>query len=178
MLKRSREGGNTWHYAILYCSFPLSSAWGRNRALLHLIWLRSRRECWGTSKNEPSSQYRKFTGALVGVRPEWIIPLPPARLSKSSLGKPSRTELQADFENGVHDEFKVHTTNAILDLVRLKRQVPETETESRIVQVLSEMLELPAEVISVERTIFELGITSVRLFKFRAVATETPRDWL
>ena len=108
----------------------------------------------------------KVTSALVGVRPEWIIPLPQARLSKSSLGKLSRTKLQADFEHGIHDEFKVYTTKAILKSVGLNRQMPETETESKIVQVLSEVLELPAEAISVDRTIFELGITSVRLFRF------------
>ena len=99
--------------------------------------------------------------------PEWITPLSQARPSKSSLGKLSRTKLQADFENGVHDGFKAQTTQAFVEYARLNRQTPETETESKIVQVLSEMLELPAEAISVDRTIFELGITSIRLFKFK-----------
>lgn len=36
----------------------------------------------------------------------------------------------------------------------------------RVVHVLSEMPAIPLEVIAVDRTIFELGITSVRLFRF------------
>lgn len=141
-----RPEDETERYCILYGSVPDLNAGERQLQTINTI--------------------SKITSALVGVRPEWIIPLPQARLNKSSLGKLSRTKLQADFANGIHDDFKVRTTQAILDFVRLNRQTPSTETEWKIVRVLSEMLELPIEAISVDRTIFELGITSVRLFRF------------
>ena len=141
-----RSGDETEGYCILYGFVPDQNA--------------------GHRPVQTIGSISKVASAVVGVKPQWIIPVPQAQLSKSSLGKLSRTRLQADFEKGVYDEYKIQTTQAIMEFALLNRQPPETETESKIVEVLSKMLELPAEAISVDRTIFELGISSVRLFRF------------
>ena len=102
----------------------------------------------------------------VGTRPDFVIPLPLTRLNKSSLGKLSRAKLQLGFENGAFDDDKIETVCAIQEYVSLTREAPRTETESTIVSVLSEMLDLPEEAISVSSTVFETGITSLSLFRF------------
>ena len=122
-----------------------------------------------TGKDEPvrtADTISHITSKIIGMRPTWIVPLPQARLDKSSLGKLSRTKIQKQFESGVYDHQKVLVSSAMRQIALENRVPPETETESIIVQVLSEMLELPDDEISIDRTIFELGITSVGLFKF------------
>lgn len=57
-------------------------------------------------------------------------------------------------------------SRAVREVALATRVPPQTESELRIVQVLSEMLELPDDEISVDETIFELGVTSLGLFRF------------
>ena len=70
-------------------------------------------------------------------------------------------------QHGIDDEFKVKTTQAIMGFARLNFQTSKTDTDLKIVQFLSEMLRLHIDAISVDRTISELGITSVQLFKLK-----------
>lgn len=107
-----------------------------------------------------------ITSTVVGTRPRWIVPLPQARLDRSSLGKLSRTKIQKQFESGVYDNEKIDVSSAMRQVALENRVPPGSETERLIVRVLSKMLELPDDEISVDRTIFELGITSVGLFRF------------
>ena len=108
----------------------------------------------------------KIASFAVGARPEWIIPLPVEQLDKSSLGKLSRTKIQRKFENGAYDDCKL-LAKAVMRQVALQDRVPPSgETELKIVNVLSKMLDIPSDEISTDRTIFELGLTSVGLFRF------------
>lgn len=107
-----------------------------------------------------------ITSRIVSTRPRWIVPLPQARLDRSSLGKLSRTKIQKQFESGVYDNEKIEVSRAMRQIALENRVPPESKTEQLIVGVLSKMLELPDDEISVDRTIFELGITSVGLFRF------------
>ena len=140
------QGSETEEYCIVYGSVPNED--GR------------------FAKVRTADSISRITSALVGVRPAWIIPLHLDRLHKSSLGKLSRTKLQKDFEKGLYDDERIETVCAIREYVSHYLQKPETEIEKKIVQVLSEMLELPTDAISVDRTIFEVGITSITLFRF------------
>ena len=120
-------------------------------------------------KDEPArttDSISHITSRIIGTRPKWIVPLPQARLNKSSLGKLSRTKIQKQFESGVYDDAKIEVSSAMRQIALQNLIPPETTTERTIVQVLSEMLEIPDNEISVDSTIFELGITSVGLFKF------------
>ena len=108
----------------------------------------------------------RIASTLIGVRPEFVIPLPLSRLSKSSLGKLSRTILQMEFERGVYEDAKVKTVVPQPDYGRIGRVAPDTQTEATIVRVISAMVDLPEELISVDRTVFELGVTSITLFTF------------
>ena len=108
----------------------------------------------------------RISSSLVAVRPDWIIPLSQSRLDRSSLGKLSRTKIQNMFAQGAYDDVKVDSSHP-LNLFRDEpRQVPQTSTQQQVTETLSEMLDLPEYFISTHQTIFELGITSVSLFRF------------
>ena len=95
-----------------------------------------------------------------------LFQLPPVRLDKSSLGKRSRAKIRDQFESGAYDNEKIEVSKVTRQLVLASRVLPESSTESTIVHVLSGMLDLPDDEISIDRTIFELGITSVSVFRF------------
>ena len=141
-----RQGGQTEGYCIVYGS-PVD-------------------------ENDPNLTPRtahsisRITSALVGVSPEFIIPLPQSQLHKTSLGKLSRSKIRAGFEAGLFETNKVDASQALLDYARHTHSSPKTETEIKIVRVLCEMIDTPFDAISVDRTIFELGISSIRLFRF------------
>lgn len=108
----------------------------------------------------------RTASVVPGVRPDWVIPLPVARLEKSSLGKLSRTKLKKEFEAGAFNDVMIRSKAPIQTYHQTARVPPVTQTEEKIVDALSEMLEMPADIISVDRTIFELGVTSISLFRF------------
>ncbi|KAL9094202.1 MAG: hypothetical protein Q9165_003617 [Trypethelium subeluteriae] len=108
----------------------------------------------------------KLCSGLLGSRPMWIIPLPIGLLDKSTLGKLSRSKIKEQFEKGVYDDRKIEVASAMRAVALKDKVVPETETQARIVKVLSEMLNIPLDEISINRSVFELGVTSVGLFRF------------
>jgi acyl-CoA synthetase (AMP-forming)/AMP-acid ligase II/thioesterase domain-containing protein len=108
----------------------------------------------------------RLLSGLVGTRPDYVIGLPISQLDKSSLGKLSRAKLRATFEKGNFDAYKTKSIDAIRTHVSANRIAPNTPTEATIVQVLGEMLDLPEDAISVDSTVFEVGISSITLFRF------------
>ena len=96
-------------------------------------------------QDEPMDAISKIASGSIGLRPKWIIPLPQARLDKSSLGKLSRTKIRAEFEKRAYDDCKIEVSRAVREIALRDRAPPQTETESKVVQVLSEMLELSSD---------------------------------
>lgn len=107
-----------------------------------------------------------IASTVPGVRPDWVIPLSASRLEKSSLGKLSRSKLKREFDNGAFDNLKIRSRFSVQYCQPVSIVAARTRTERIILDVLSEMLEIPTNSISVDRTIFELGITSITLFHF------------
>lgn len=135
-----KEGGNTEGYCIVYC------------VKVHDF--------------DTIEQIARISSSLVSARPDWIIPLSQTRLDRSSLGKLSRTKLQAMFVKGVYDDAKIDSTHPLNLYHTGPRQLPQTITQQRVFEVLSQMLDVPEELISTDQTVFELGVTSVSLFRF------------
>lgn len=107
-----------------------------------------------------------IASTVPGVRPDWVIPLPASRLEKSSLGKLSRSKLKKEFDNGAFDNLKIRSKFSVQQCQPASIVAARTKTERIILDVLSDMLDIPTGSISVDRTIFELGITSITLFHF------------
>ncbi|CRG90561.1 hypothetical protein PISL3812_07605 [Talaromyces islandicus] len=117
-------------------------------------------------RDEIAESIARAAAVIPGVRPEWLIPLPLSRLEKSSLGKLSRTRLKKQFDQGVFDDVRIRSRTPIQTYVHASYVAPSNDTEQKVVEALSYMLEMPANLISVDRTIFELGVTSLTLFRF------------
>lgn len=99
---------------------------------------------------------------VVGERPTWAIPTDLAHLERSSLGKLSRTKLQARFAAGDFDSVRIKTTWPLTFLRNTPRKLPQTHAERTICDVLCDMLDLQPDLISIDQTVFELGLTSIR----------------
>ncbi|PYH44041.1 putative NRPS-like enzyme [Aspergillus saccharolyticus JOP 1030-1] len=124
------------------------------------------------SRDATAERVASIASTIPHVRPNWVIPVPATRLQKSSLGKLSRTKLQTEFLAGVFDANMIRSQGPIHSAGPARRIAPATPTEEAIVTVLEEMLEVPREVISVDQTIFALGVTSVTLFRFEQLLRE------
>lgn len=139
-------GGETEGYCVVYAhDIPLEDT----------IW-----------RDQAAEAVASIAGTVPGARPDWLIPVPTHRLQKSSLGKLSRTKLKAEFLAGTFDDLVIRSRFPIQSAALSVCQPPQRPTEHCIVEVLHEMLEIPIETISIDQTIFALGLTSISLFRF------------
>jgi thioesterase domain-containing protein len=102
-----------------------------------------------------------------GVRPYDIIPLTPAQLQKSSLGKLSRPKIRTAYENGLYDEFKANNTKLIKEYRALNLQGPVNDTEVAILKVFSDTFDIPANEIGTNTSLFEMGVSSIELIRLK-----------
>lgn len=74
-----------------------------------------------------------------------------------------------EFEKGIYDSLKIKTIIPLPDYGKAGRTPPTTETETTVVKAISAMLDLPEDLISVDRTVFELGVMSLTLSRFEKI---------
>lgn len=108
----------------------------------------------------------RSASALLGLRPYYVIPKPKVELERSTLGKLSRAKLQRQLESGQFDSVRILTAYPLRSAADGPRQAPQTATETALVETLCDMLHLPAKVVSLDQTLFELGVSSISLFRF------------
>lgn len=106
----------------------------------------------------------QISSRIIDVRPKWIIRFPRTRLDESLLGKLSRAKIQNRLKSGAYRDEKNEVSKATRQLGLKNRAPVNSGTESVIVQVLNEMPGRPDAEVSIERTFFKPGITSVGLF--------------
>lgn len=118
---------------------------------------------------ETTQSISKVVGLMTGGRPARIIPLPQSLLEKTSLGKISRTKVRVALEKGEYEAFEREDAQ-ILDLYRQSQWRPaHSPTEKTIQSALAELLSMPADEISSNASIFELGITSFNLIVLKSM---------
>lgn len=117
----------------------------------------------------------KTVALLTGHTPDRIIPLPMEMLEKSSLGKISRTQVRTAYQAGDYKALENHHMDAIRRYQQVQWQQPETDTEYTVQRILSGLITVPAEEISTDLSIFELGIGSFDLIHFKTTIQETLR---
>ena len=115
----------------------------------------------------------RISGTSIGARPYQILPLSKSFLFKSAIGKLPRKKLQSSFENGAFHKMQSENNNAIKSYRVSTRQAPSTITERAVLEILCEMLRIPAEETGTDSNIFELGMKSVGLFAFKQKLQET-----
>ncbi|RYP66278.1 hypothetical protein DL770_008837 [Monosporascus sp. CRB-9-2] len=121
---------------------------------------------------ETATAIAKTVSLITGKKPDHLIPLPPKLLEKSSLGKISRTKVRAAFEKGEYSTFEKEDSAALKRYRDSKFKAAETKTEKVAQATLAKLLEIPAADISMNASIFDLGITSFNLITLQAMLEE------
>ncbi|KAI9827478.1 MAG: putative NRPS-like protein biosynthetic cluster [Thelocarpon impressellum] len=109
----------------------------------------------------------KVSGLICGVRPYETIPLNRSLLTKSSLGKLSRTKIRTAFETGVYQNIQDVNNEIISEYRRSRREQPSSDLEKRVLAVFGDMFKLPADEIGVDSSLFDLGVSSIDLISFK-----------
>ncbi|CAG7925008.1 unnamed protein product [Penicillium olsonii] len=117
-------------------------------------------------RDQAAELVASIASTAAGARPDWVVPVPTHRLQKSSLGKLSRTKLKTEFLTGALTSLAIRSRFPIQATGGTSRVSPKSPTEHCIVKVLHDMVEIPIESISIDQTIFALGLTSISLFRF------------
>ena len=104
-----------------------------------------------------------------GARPYAVIPLEKSALSKTSLGKISRTKIRNAYECGAYAKYQEFDDRAIKSwrAANLDLQKPLTETEQILLEIFADVFEIPNSEIGVDTSLFDMGVSSVELFKLK-----------
>ncbi|RDW89197.1 hypothetical protein BP6252_01229 [Coleophoma cylindrospora] len=109
----------------------------------------------------------KVCVACCGVQPYVILPLEPAFLVKSSLGKLSRTKIRKAFESGLYNKHKEKDEIVLREYRAAVYEAPSSQTELAIVAILHDLLECGTTDIGVNSNLFDFGVSSVFVLTFR-----------
>ncbi|KAK7961729.1 acetyl-CoA synthetase-like protein [Apiospora aurea] len=113
------------------------------------------------------SEISKATLLYCPKKPLDVVPLPPAQLSKSSLGKLSRSALKAAYEQG---KFRGYSDAAAkrLSIYRSSLRVaPETDMERALALAFSAEFDIPIEEVGVDASLIDMGVDSIRLLRYK-----------
>ncbi|MCJ1310483.1 hypothetical protein MMC25_004147 [Agyrium rufum] len=100
------------------------------------------------------------------VRP-YVIPLDGTILQKSTLGKLPRAKIRAAFDNGEFRHFQTSNDEAMARHRAATFEGPANETEKRILLILMEVIDMPQHELSVNTSLFVLGINSIDIIKIK-----------
>ncbi|OKL57331.1 hypothetical protein UA08_07450 [Talaromyces atroroseus] len=128
---------------------------------------------------ETATAIAKTVALITGWKPAHLIPLPQGLLDKSSLGKISRTKVRTALEQGEYAAFEQQDLAARKRYQESTWRKPETATEKTIQAQLVKLLDIPPEEVSLDSSIFDLGIGSFNLILLKAMiqdAMDTKTD--
>jgi acyl-CoA synthetase (AMP-forming)/AMP-acid ligase II len=130
-------------------------------------------------RSETATAIAKTVALITGWKLAHLIPLPQELLGKSSLGKISRTKVRSALEKGEYATFEEEDLAARKRYQESKWRRPNTQNEKIIQNTLVKILDIPAEDVSLDSSIFDLGIGSFNLIVLKAMiqdAVETKID--
>ena len=100
----------------------------------------------------------------------YVLPLDEQALQKTTLGKISRAKIKTAFEQGdyaMHQRIDCESIKLYKQSRSLTRAGPPSELEKLLVRELSDILDLDAEGIDTDSSIFSIGVTSVDLIRLK-----------
>lgn len=122
-----------------------------------------------SARSETARAIGKVVSLITGRSPARVVPLPRSMLEKSSLGKISRARLRAALERGDFAAIESEDQSLLEELRQSSRRAAETKNDKIVQAALAGLLEIPAENIDAEASIFDLGIDSMHLIRLKAV---------
>lgn len=102
-----------------------------------------------------------------GARPYCVLPLDTKVLQKSTLGKLSRAKISAAFGRGDYKTYQTINDQALEKYRASTYQAPTTPLQTSIFETILSLFEIPADDLSINTSIMDLGITSVDLIKLK-----------
>ena len=102
-----------------------------------------------------------------GARPFRILPLTKDLLPKSTLGKLSRVKIQTAFNSGAFSRYEELDDRLVRGWQSTHMRKPSTETEKILYRVFLEVLEVPEIDLSIDTSVFEMGISSIEILKMK-----------
>jgi len=100
----------------------------------------------------------------------YILPLDRQALQKTTLGKISRAVVKTAFERGdyaIYQRINYESIKPYKERQSLARAEPSSELERLLVGELCEILDLDAEDIDTDNSVFSMGVTSVGLIRLK-----------
>ena len=143
---------------------------GFQTEVLCIVYLPTYAEDDSASRLETRNAILEVAVRYCGARPYRILPLSKEAFPKSSLGKLSRAKFRSAFESGAFAAYEKLDSEYIQSLQQVRSQLPATKTESLILDVASDVLEVEKSEIGVNTSLFELGVSSVEILSLKTAA--------
>ncbi|KAF6818057.1 nonribosomal peptide synthetase [Colletotrichum plurivorum] len=121
------------------------------------------------ARSQTAKAVGKVVSLITGRSPARVVPLPQTMLEKSSLGKISRARLRTALERGDLTSIENENDRLLEEYRQSSRRDAETPNEKIVQAALAGLLEVPAEEVDAEASIFDLGIDSMHLIRLKAV---------
>lgn len=120
------------------------------------------------ARYETAQIISKTVSLLTSTKPARLIPLPQSLLEKSSLGKISHSKVRAALESGEYASIERADQLILAQYRQSKWRPAETDSERAVQKALVEFLQVPAEQISMDDSIYDLGVSSLNLILLRS----------
>lgn len=118
---------------------------------------------------ETATAVARTVALMTGRKPARLIPLPQEMLEKSSLGKISRAKVRTALESGDYANLEQQDTENLDRYREARWRRADTPTEKLVQGKVAEVLEMPAEEINLNASIFDLGISSFNLIYLKNI---------
>jgi acyl-CoA synthetase (AMP-forming)/AMP-acid ligase II/thioesterase domain-containing protein len=120
------------------------------------------------SRMETLKSITRVVSLFSGVRPR-VLPLPPDRLAKSSLGKLSRPKIEVALAQGEYVEEEDIDNRICQSYRSLHYKESQTETERMLMRVVMDTLDM-SEGLGIDTSILDTGVHSVDLIRLKRAA--------
>lgn len=109
---------------------------------------------------------------FTGTRPR-VLPLAPGRLEKTTLGKLSRTKIQASLDRGQYNDQERLNTELIESHQKAHFQGPRNETEKTLMHLFISTLGIEDAEMSIDTPILDTGMSSIDLIRLKVACEKT-----
>ncbi|KAI4170001.1 MAG: hypothetical protein LQ346_008908 [Caloplaca aetnensis] len=140
---------------------------GHQTEVLCIIYLPTYRPDDVLARVSATDEVSRISMMQCGVKPHQILPLEPSLLSKSSLGKLSRTKIRTAFESGLYLKYQEENDGIIRHYRAAQRRAPSNVVEATIMRLFAELFGLAEDEIGTNTSLFEMGVSSIEIIKLK-----------
>ncbi|KAL5362936.1 hypothetical protein BJX96DRAFT_186496 [Aspergillus floccosus] len=102
----------------------------------------------------------------------YVLPLDPAVVDHSALGKVSRAKPSQNLREGKYDEEVEANAKVLAEGEPSDYTAPQSGLEETVLQEWADVIDLPAHVLGVQRNMFEAGLTSIEIIKLQQMLSQ------